>query len=137
MGCGRRALDLLSHSEESLLDVRRILGTGLQHRDPDLFGELLSDSVFHHLLVGQITLVAHEEFVNSLAGIAINLLQPLLDVGEGVGVGYVVDDNDAVRAAVVGGGDGAESLLPGGVPLLLKRERGEEREGGLVSELRA
>jgi hypothetical protein len=46
-------------------------------------------------------------------------LQPLLDVVEGVHVGDIVDDADAVGAAVVGGSDGSEALLAGGIPLYL------------------
>lgn len=44
----------------------------------------LCDSVVNHLLVRQITLVAHEELVHTFSRVAIDLLQPLLDVVEGV-----------------------------------------------------
>jgi hypothetical protein len=64
----------------------------------------------------QVALVAHEQLVDVLARVAVDLVQPLLDVGEGVPVGDVVDDDDAVGAAVVGRGDGAEALLPRRVP---------------------
>lgn len=40
----------------------------------------LSRCVVHHFLVGEVTLVAHEQLVDVLAGIAIDLLQPLLHV---------------------------------------------------------
>ena len=45
-------------------------------------------------------------------------MQPLLHVVEGLVVGDVVDDDDAVGSAVVGRGNGAEALLPRGVPNL-------------------
>jgi hypothetical protein len=44
-------------------------------------------------------------------------LQPLLDVVERVHVGNIVDDADAVSAAVVRRGDGTETLLASSVPL--------------------
>ncbi len=44
------------------------------------------------------------------------LVEPPLDVCEGVPRGHVIDDDDPVGAAVVGGGDGPEALLPGRVP---------------------
>ena len=74
-------------------------------------------SVLHHLLVRHIALVAYEELVDTLCGIAVNLLQPLLHVVERVHVGHIVDDADAVSATVVGGGDGAETFLSSCVPL--------------------
>jgi len=127
-GRGEHTFDLLSHGQERLLHVRRILGRSFQHGHSNTLGKVLGHIIIDHLLGRQIALVAHEEFVDPLAGIAINLLKPLLDVGEGVGVGYVVDDNDAVRAAVVRRGDGAESLLTGCVPLLVCRG-GEDGDG--------
>lgn len=47
--------------------------------DPDLCDGMLDD-----LLAGQIRLVADKEFVNTLRSIAIDLLQPLFHVGEGI-----------------------------------------------------
>lgn len=110
-------LDLLGHGQERLLDVCRVLGRGLEQADADLIRKLLGDVILDDLLARQVRLVADEELVNALARVAVNLLQPLLDVGEGVGVGHVVDDDDAVRAAVVGRRDRAEALLAGRVPL--------------------
>ncbi len=92
------------------------------------------------LFAGQVALVADEELVDALDGVAVNFLQPLLDVGECVCgeqrlpsasgqiaqraatglptiVGHVVDDNDAMCAAVVRRGDGPEPLLASRVPL--------------------
>ena len=53
----------------------------------------------------------------TLGGVAVNLLEPLLNVVETVHVGDIVNDADAVSAAVVRRGNGAETLLSGGVPL--------------------
>lgn len=77
----------------------------------------LGDGVLDDLLVRHVALVAHEKLVDTLRSVAVNLLQPLLHVVEAVHVGDIVDDADAMSAAVVGGGDGAEALLAGCVPL--------------------
>lgn len=77
----------------------------------------LGDGVLHDLLVSHIALVAYEQLVDSVCGVSVDLLQPLLDVVEGVHVSDIVDDADAVGAAVVGGGDGSEALLSSSVPL--------------------
>lgn len=77
----------------------------------------LGDCVLNDLLVGHITLVAHEELVDTLGGVAVDLLKPLLDVVEGVHIRDIVDNADTVGAAVVGRGDGTEAFLAGSIPL--------------------
>jgi len=77
----------------------------------------LGDCVVNHLLVRHIALVAYKKLVDTLRGVAVDLLQPLLDVVEAVHIRDVVDNADSMCAAVVGGGDGAEALLSGSVPL--------------------
>ena len=77
----------------------------------------LCDVVVNDLLVGHIALVAHEELVDALRSVAVNLLQPLLDVVETVHVGNIVDNADTVSATVVRAGDCAEALLSSCVPL--------------------
>jgi hypothetical protein len=42
----------------------------------------LCHCVLNHLLIRHVTLVAHQELVDSLCGVSINLLQPLLDIIE-------------------------------------------------------
>ena len=44
----------------------------------------LRHTVLHHLLAGQVRLVSYEKLVYTLRGIAINLLEPLFDVREGI-----------------------------------------------------
>jgi len=61
----------------------------------------LSYSVLHDPLVGHIALVANQQLVNALGGIAVNLLEPLLDVVEAVHVGDIVDDANTLSTAVV------------------------------------
>ena len=65
---------------------------------------------------GQIALIAHEQLVDIVVGVAVNLVQPLLHVVIRLQVGGVVDDDDAVCAAVVGRRDGAEALLSRRIP---------------------
>jgi hypothetical protein len=61
----------------------------------------LCDCVIDHLLIRHIALVAYKQLVDALGGVAVNFLQPLLDVVERVHVRDIVDDADAVGAAVV------------------------------------
>lgn len=79
----------------------------------------LCDSVIDDLLISDIALVADEQLVDALGGVAVDLLQPLLHVVEGVHVGNIVDNADAVSATVVGRSDGSETLLTRGIPLLI------------------
>lgn len=78
--------------------------------------------VVHHLLDGQITFVAYEQFVDVLARVALDLLEPLLDVVERLLVRAVVHYDDAVRAPVVRRRDRTESLLASRIPLHGQRE---------------
>jgi hypothetical protein len=61
----------------------------------------LRDRVLDHFLVCHIALVAHQQLVDALGRISVNLLQPLLHVVERVHVRDVVHDTDAMCAAVV------------------------------------
>lgn len=70
-----------------------------------------------HLLRLQVALVAHQQLVHVLAGVALDLLQPLFDVVERLLVGAVVHHDDAVRAPVVRRRYRTEALLAGRVPL--------------------
>mmetsp|Transcript_9632 Transcript_9632/g.20473 ORF Transcript_9632/g.20473 Transcript_9632/m.20473 type:complete len:102 (-) Transcript_9632:330-635(-) len=49
-------------------------------------------------------------------GVLLDLADPVADALERPPVRDVVDEQDALRAAEVGGRDGAEALLAGGVP---------------------
>ena len=69
------------------------------------------------LLGGKVALVADQQLVDALARVAVNLLQPLLDVVERHLVRDVVHDDDAVGAAVVARRDGTEALLASSIPL--------------------
>ncbi len=77
----------------------------------------LCDSVLDDLLVRHIALVAHQQLVDALGGISVDLLQPLLHVVEAVHVGDIVDNADAMSTSVVRRGNSSESFLTGRVPL--------------------
>ena len=138
VGCGgsHALLDLAGHGQEGLFNVAGVLGGGLEEGDAEAVSEFLHssvscerillgyyalsylcDCVLNNLLIRHIALVADKELVDALSGVAVNLLQPLLHVVEGVHVGDIVDDADAMGTTVIGGGDGSESFLAGGIPL--------------------
>ena len=84
-------LDFTSHGHESLLHIGCILGTRLKERDAYLICEGLSVAFehaylcclgVHHLFRRQITFVAHEQLVDILICISVNLIQPLFDIVE-------------------------------------------------------
>jgi hypothetical protein len=77
----------------------------------------LGNGVFNSSLVSHIALVADEELVDTLGGISVDFLKPLLDVVERIHICDIVDDADAMSTAVVGRSNGSESFLTGGVPL--------------------
>lgn len=80
------------------------------------------DCVFYDFFVGHIAFVAHKQLVDALGSIAVNLLQPLLHVVEGLHVCHIVDDTDTVCTAVVGGCDGSETFLSCRIPLFPTRQ---------------
>ena len=63
-----------------------------------------------------VALISQNHLLHVRARVLFNIPDPVLDVVEALLVGDVVDEHDAHRPAVVGRSDGAEPLLPGGVP---------------------
>lgn len=118
LGLGAHAaLNLARHRQEGLLDIAGVLRAGLKERDAERVGKLLGGRKLNNLLVHKIALVADKKLVHVLIRVAVNLLKPLLHVVERLLVSNIIHDNDAVGAAVVRRGDGAEALLAGSVPL--------------------
>mmetsp|Transcript_2244 Transcript_2244/g.6664 ORF Transcript_2244/g.6664 Transcript_2244/m.6664 type:complete len:231 (+) Transcript_2244:224-916(+) len=111
-------LDLSRHRHECLLHVGRVLCRRLQKLDAQRIRKLLGHLRGHHLLGGEIHLVAHQQLVHVWCRVAVDLAQPLLHVVERVHVRHIVDDDDAVCAAVVAASDGPEALLARRVPNL-------------------
>lgn len=61
----------------------------------------LCHRILNGTLIGHIALVADEKLVHTLRGVAVDFLEPLLDVVEGVHVCDIIHDADAMGAAVV------------------------------------
>lgn len=59
------------------------------------------NGVLDNPLVRHIALVTDQQLVDTLGCVAVDLLEPLLDVVEAVHVGDIVDDADTLGAAVV------------------------------------
>jgi hypothetical protein len=109
--------DFRRHGHERLLHIGGRLGRGFDVGHANLVGKGLGRGELHRALASQIRFIAYQQFVDGFRGVAVDLIEPLFDVGEGLGVGDVEYHDDAVRAAVVAARDGAETLLTGGVPL--------------------
>jgi len=117
-GRSHSILDLLGHRQECLLNVGGVLRRGFKEGDVQLIGKFLRNAVLDDLLTGQVGLVTDEELVNAFGGITINLLEPLLDVGEGVAVSNIVNHDDTMGTTVVRGRNGPEPFLSRSIPNL-------------------
>ena len=73
--------------------------------------------VIDDLFGAQVTFVTNQELVDVFACIAIDFLEPLLDIVERLLVSTVVDDNDTMGTSVITRSDCPESLLTSSVPL--------------------
>lgn len=80
-------------------------------------GTHFRNRVLDHLLVLHVALVAHQELVDTLSGIPINFLQPLLHVVERIHIRHIVDNADSMSAPVVRGRDCSEAFLASRIPL--------------------
>jgi len=89
---GHPRLNLRRHRHERLLDVGGRLRRGFQKGDPGLVGKRLGRRGVDNFLGLEVGLVADEELVDGLGGVAVDLREPLFDVVEGFLVGDVVDD---------------------------------------------
>lgn len=83
----------------------------------------LSNLIIHSFLWCLIILVSHQELVNVITGIAINFLEPLLQIVERFLVCTIVDYNDTMGTSIVTRRDRTEPFLSGCVPLEVKRTR--------------
>lgn len=61
----------------------------------------LGHCVFYNFLVFHIALVAHKKLVDAFGCVTIDFLKPLFDVVEGIHVGHIVDNADAMGTTVV------------------------------------
>lgn len=111
-------LDLTGHGEKGLFDIGGRLCRSLEEFNAKTVGKLLALFRRHDTLGRQIRLVAHQELVHVFASVPVDFVQPLLYVVEGFVIGDIVNDNNAVGTAVIGGSNGTETLLSGRVPNL-------------------
>lgn len=103
-------------ADECFIDVDVVLGTAFPKLDTELLRELFTLLRGHDLLVEHVALVTHQDLVDVHVGMLLDLRYPIPDRLEAAAVGHVVDEQDALRAAEVRRGDGAEAFLPGSVP---------------------
>ena len=111
-------LDLRSHRQKSLFNIRAGLGGSLQKLNTKRVGKLLALLRAHDTLGRQIRLVAHEQLVDILCRVSVNFVQPLLHIVERLRIRHVVYDDNAMSAAVVRGSNGSEAFLSGSIPNL-------------------
>lgn len=111
-------LDLRGHGEKGLFDVGCRLGRSLQKLNAERVRELLALFGADDALGGQIGLVSDQQLVDIFRSVSVDFVQPLLDVVEGIRIRHVVDDDNAVRTAVVRRRNGSETLLSGRIPNL-------------------
>ena len=88
-------LDLARHGQKGLLDIRRRLGRRFQKLNAERVGKFLALLRRNDTLGRQIALVANQQLVDILCRIAVNLMQPLLDIVERFRVRHVVNDNNS------------------------------------------
>jgi len=115
-------LDLVRHHQEGGVHKRARLRTRLEKGNVLRLGEALALGRLDLTVVvgalGNVGLVAHQQLVDVLARVLVDLGEPPDDVVERRAVGHIVHDDDAVRAAVVSAADRAEALLARRVPNL-------------------
>ncbi len=106
-GSAHSFFDLSGHCEEGLFNVGGVFGGGFKEGDPKAVGEFLHsesisviilclrrdpkkdglmaylcNSVLDDFLIRHIALVAYEQLVDTFSRVAVDLLEPLLDVVE-------------------------------------------------------
>jgi hypothetical protein len=135
-------LDIRGERVKGLIDVDVALGRDFEERNAEFVCERLAPFCADGALLFPVALVTNEDLVNALGGVLLDVGKPCADVccaelAEGKEVGrrrgkwiwaqrtveaslvcHIVDEQDAHGAAVVGGSNGAETLLAGRVPYL-------------------
>ena len=109
---------LLGHVQEGLVDIRAGLGGGLDDLEVRVFLlELLDVGVGDlDLLGGGVGLIREDDDGDVLPRVLLHLLHPGGHIQEGFLVAQVKNDNNPVRALIVGVRDRPIALLTRGVP---------------------
>jgi len=111
-------MNLLGGIDEGILHVEGGLGTGFQKDQTILLRERPSLLGGHRTAVLQIIFVADQHDNHVALAVLPSLLEPPRQVLEGVPPCYVVDEEGTGGPSVVRSSDGAERLLPRGIPNL-------------------
>lgn len=101
--------DGLCHFAESFLHIGRILGRSFQKHQIELVSKISRVLSADLSLALQVAFVSNEQFVYIFTGITFDLLEPFLNVVEGLRVGDVVDYNNTMGTTVIRRSYGSES----------------------------
>ena len=115
---GDSVLNLAGHQGESLLDIIGDLSASLKEANTVVLGHFLALLGGHISLVDHVALVADKDAGNVVCRVLLDLSHPVVHVRVRLLLGDIIGDNDSVSSLVVGGGNGLEALLSGGVPNL-------------------
>ena len=110
--------DLARHRQEAVLDTDAVTRRSLEEGYIKALGKFLTLLGRHLALLRQIDFISDEDFAHILRGKPVYLLHPLTNVLKGVPICHIVDDNNAVGAAIITRCQRAKALLTGRVPNL-------------------
>jgi hypothetical protein len=114
--CYQPILHSLGNTNKGRIDVNVILGGTLKKWNIEFPGQLFPLFCGDHLFVQHIALVSNQEFVDVDIRVLLDLADPVANALKGAAVRHVVDQQNALRATKVRGGDCSETLLAGRVP---------------------
>jgi len=116
LGLRNIVFDFSGHGREGRLDVSALLSGSLEEAHTVMVGHLLTLFEGNSSSVLQISLVTDQDASYVILSVLFDFTHPGVDSVEGVAVGDIVHNDNAVRTLVVAGSDGLESLLACSVP---------------------
>jgi hypothetical protein len=115
---GHALVDFCKDSAEAFVDVGGIQRGCLQKAEAKLCAHGGALGLRHLALAPEIALVADEHDTHAWVGVFLELLNPALDAFKSGFFRNIVHEQGAKSAPVVGGRNGAVTLLPGCIPYL-------------------
>ena len=109
-------LDFTGHGGEGRLDILALLGRRLKEAHAVVVGHLLALLKRDGTSVLQIGLVSDQDSRDVILSVLFDFGHPGVHSVEGVAVGDVVNDDNAMRAFIIARSDSLESFLAGRVP---------------------
>jgi hypothetical protein len=109
-------LDIDGNACESFDNHQVGLGTAFKELNVVLVSQSLALFCGDSLVVTHISFVANQNLINTGSGVLLYVPNPVVDILETEFVTDIINQKDAHRATVIGGGDGSETFLSGGVP---------------------